>query len=70
MLTVILHSVRILFVFVSFVRCCIGVFGPGSLKEVFDRGGDMKACKGATKSEPCSRYSYTFVRACVGKVLR
>ena len=34
----------------------VGVFGPESLEEVFDRGGHMTTCKEGTKSEPCSRY--------------
>ena len=40
-------------------RCGIGVFGPGSLKEVFDRGGKITTCKEGTKSEPCSRFVYS-----------
>ncbi|CAB1114978.1 unnamed protein product [Ectocarpus sp. CCAP 1310/34] len=30
------------------------VFGPESLEEVFQRGGDFTTCPGATKAHPCS----------------
>ncbi|CAN0104949.1 unnamed protein product [Scytosiphon promiscuus] len=32
------------------------VFGPESLEEVFQRGGDFTTCPTATKSKPCSRF--------------
>eukprot|EP00752_Nemacystus_decipiens_P010979 g9756.t1 len=32
------------------------VFGPESLEEVFQRGGDFTTCPNATKDRPCSRF--------------
>ncbi|CAM9466172.1 unnamed protein product, partial [Ascophyllum nodosum] len=42
---------------VSFVLWpCCSVFGPGSLEEVFQRGGKMTTCPTGSAMHPCSRF--------------